>query len=127
MTKKQLDHLEQRLLKERQRAVKAVRQLEDNTTPQDEDGDLTNYPFHLADEGTDTQEQEQNYQLLSQEGRLLYDIDDALRTLYKEPERYGRCLECDQEISQERLDVVPWAKYCLEHQEKHEEAHNAAA
>jgi RNA polymerase-binding transcription factor DksA len=126
MKKKQLDHLEQRLLKERQRAVKAVRQLEDNTMPQDEDGDLTNYPFHLADEGTDTNEQEQSFLLRSQEGRLLYEIDDALRTLYKEPERYGRCYECDTEIAFERLDVVPWAKYCLEHQEKQEEQSTAA-
>src|SRR5688572_32768062 len=59
MTKEQRDQIEQRLLKERQRAVKAVRQLEETISPQDEDGDLTNYPFHLADEGTDTMEHEQ--------------------------------------------------------------------
>ena len=127
MTKEQLDHLEQRLLKERQRAVKAVRQLEDTLTPLDEDGDLTNYPFHLADEGTDTIEQEQGFLLRSQEGRLLYEIDDALRTLYKEPDRFGKCVECDTAVPFERLDVVPWAKYCLEHQEKQEASAEAAA
>lgn len=127
MTKEQLEHLEQRLLKERQRAVKAVRQLEDTLTPLDEDGDLTNYPFHLADEGTDTMEQEQGFLLRSQEGRLLYEIDDALRVLYKEPEHYGKCLKCESEIPLDRLDVVPWAKYCLEHQEQEEAAAEAAA
>jgi DnaK suppressor protein len=127
MMKEQLEHLEQRLLKERQRAVKAVRQLEDTLTPLDDDGDLTNYPFHLADEGTDTIEQEQGFLIRSQEGRLLYEIDDALRTLYKEPERFGKCVQCEQEISYERLDVVPWAKYCLEHQEQHESSAEAAA
>jgi DnaK suppressor protein len=120
MTKEQRDHIEQRLLKERQRAVKAVRQIEDSLTPQDEDGDLTNYPFHLADEGTDTMEQEQGFLLRSNEGRLLYEIDDALRTLYKNPDEFGKCLKCKEEIALERLDVVPWAKYCLDHQEQQE-------
>ena len=114
MTKEQLEHLEQRLLKERQRAVKAVRQLEDTLTPLDDDGDLTNYPFHLADEGTDTIEQEQEFLLRSVEGRLLLDIDEALRTLYKEPERYGLCMGCNAEIVLERLDFVPWAKLCVD-------------
>lgn len=117
MTNEQREHLEQRLLKERQRAVKAVRQIEDNLSPQDEDGDLTTYPFHLADEGTDTMEQEQGFLLRSQEGRLLYDIDEALRTLYKTPELYGKCNNCNAEISFERLDIVPWAKHCVECQE----------
>jgi len=120
MTKQQLDHLEKRLLEERQRAVKSVRQLDDNLGPQDEDGDLTTYPFHLADEGTDTMEQEQGFLLRSKEGRLLYDIDEALRTLYKEPEKYGLCLTCGREITYERLDLVPWAKYCLDHQQEQE-------
>lgn len=117
MTNENREQLEQRLLKERQRAVKAVRQLEDNFSPDQEDGELTNYPFHLADEGTDTIEQEQAFLLRSQEGRLLYDIDEALRTLYKQPERYGMCVSCNSEISYERLDIVPWATHCVECQQ----------
>lgn len=119
MNNQQREHLEQRLLKERQRAVKAVRQLEDNSSDE-EDGNLTNYPFHLADEGTNTIEQEQSFLLRSQEGRLLYEIDDALRTLYKEPERYGICANCAGEISFERLDIVPWAKFCVDCQQQEE-------
>jgi DnaK suppressor protein len=111
MNQKQREHLEQRLLNERARAVKALRQMEDEDKS---DGDLTTYPFHLADEGTDTIEQEQEFLLRSVEGRRLYEIDDALRTLYKEPERYGICTSCSQEISFERLDIVPWTKLCLD-------------
>lgn len=121
MTKDQLDYLEQRLLSERQRAVKAVRQLDENLQPQKDDGDLTTYPFHLADEGTDTMEQEQSFLLLSNEGRLLYEIDEALRTLYQTPEKYGRCAECGVEIAYERLDLVPWATLCVEDQRLREE------
>ena len=127
MTKQQRDELEQRLLKERQRAVKAVRQLDENLGPQEEDGDLTTYPFHLADEGTDTMEQEQGFLLRSNEGRLLYEIDEALRTLYKTPELYGKCMDCDKEISFERLDMVPWTTHCLECQQLHETTSSEAA
>ena len=120
MTKEQRDQVEQRLLKERQRAVKSVRQLEETLSPQDEDGDLTNYPFHLADEGTDTMEHEQSFLLRSNEGRLLVEIDEALRTLYKTPDDFGVCMKCEQEIPIERLDVVPWTRYCVDHQEQQE-------
>src|SRR5207253_1368065 len=117
MKKEQLDHLEQRLLKERSRAVNAVRHLEDDLSPDNEDGELTNYPLHLADEGTDTIQQEQAFLLRSQEGRLLYEIDDALRKLYKQPETFGKCMSCDGEISFERLDIVPWTKHCVDCQQ----------
>lgn len=111
MDQKQRDHLEQRLLHERQRAVKAVRQMESEDKA---DGDLTTYPFHLADEGTDTIEQEQEFLLRSVEGRLILDIDEALRTLYKTPEQYGKCISCGSDIVFERLDFVPWTRMCLE-------------
>jgi len=126
MTKEQRDQLEQRLLKERQRAVKAVRQLDENLSPQDEDGDLTTYPFHLADEGTDTMEQEQGFLLRSQEGRLLYEIDEALRTLYKTPEDFGKCVEPGKEIAFERLELVPWTRHCLDCKRDQETSPEAA-
>ena len=127
MNKLQRDQLEQRLLKERQRAVKALRQLDENLGPQDEDGDLTTYPFHLADEGTDTMEQEQGFLLRSKEGRLLNEIDEALRTLYKTPDDFGKCMSCGQEVSFERLELVPWTKYCLQCQQQQESTPSEAA
>ncbi len=108
--------MEQRLLRERERALKAFRQLDERTkvSAQEDDGSLTMYPLHMADEGTDTIEQEKDFLLLSKEGRLVYWIDDALRTLYKRPEEYGQCLECGEAIALERLDLIPWARLCLE-------------
>lgn len=115
MKKRDYEHFEKRLLDERQRVVRAVQQLED-TTNEEEDGDLTAYPFHLADEGTDTEEEEKGFLLRSAEGRLLYEIDEALRRLYKQPDQYGRCEQCGAEIAWDRLDLLPWARLCLEHQ-----------
>ena len=31
---------------------------------------------------------------------------------------YGRCLNCEEEISPKRLAVVPWARFCLKCQEE---------
>jgi DnaK suppressor protein len=121
MTKKELEQLEKLLVRERERVIKALRQLDDSVSPTSGDGDLTTYPLHLADEGTDTMEQEQSFMLLSKEGRLLIDIDVALRTLYKEPERFGRCLNCDQAIAFARLEVIPWTRMCLTCQQAFEE------
>src|SRR5688500_17702170 len=120
MTKQELEHLEKRLVRERERAIKALRQLDESVSPTRGDGDLTTYPLHLADEGTDTMEQEQSFLLLSKEGRLLIDIVEALRTLYKEPERYGLCSNCDSAIVFERLDLVPWARLCVDCQREFE-------
>jgi DnaK suppressor protein len=115
MTKQQHDHLEKRLLRERERALGALARFDDNNRSDAiGDGDLTTYPLHLADEGTDTMEREKAFLLASKEGRLVYAIDDALRKLYREPERYGRCEQCGEEISFERLDIVPWARLCVE-------------
>jgi DnaK suppressor protein len=34
---------------------------------------------------------------------------------------YGQCVECQQEVQQKRLDAVPWARHCIECQEKQDQ------
>jgi DnaK suppressor protein len=121
MKEAQRKQLEQRLLEER-RSTDAALQRSDEATriSTEEDGDLTTYKQHPADEGTDTMEQEKALLLLSAEGQRLTMIDEALRRLYKEPETFGRCVECGNEISMERLDLVPWATLCRQHQASQE-------
>lgn len=121
MTEEQRRHLEHRLLQERARANRALERLDEAATISTvEDGDLTSYPLHLADQGTDAQEQEKSLMLLGKEGARLTGIDGALRRLYKEPERYGVCEQCEREIPFERLDVVPWVTSCLNCQQAQE-------
>jgi DnaK suppressor protein len=127
MTDEQRKHLEQRLLQERERAARALERFDRKQGGEDDDGELTGYPFHMADEGTDTMEREKDFLLASNEGRQLIRIDEALRVLYKTPERYGLCINCDGEIIFERLDIVPWALLCMECQQRDEEGRGAAA
>jgi len=49
----------------------------------------------------------------------LLKIDESLRKL--EEGTYGRCEECGEEISEERLKVLPFAIYCRDCQEKREQ------
>ena len=49
------------------------------------------------------------------EGRRLYQIDEALERLYKEPEAFGRCEVCGRDIGVERLEVIPETPLCAEH------------
>ncbi|MGH7475550.1 MAG: TraR/DksA family transcriptional regulator [Longimicrobiales bacterium] len=115
MSQRNLKHYEQRLLHERERVLETLGEFEEQVIGQPEDdGELTNYPLHFADEGTDTIEREKNYMLAGQEGRLLQRIDEALRTIYKEPDRYGCCEVCGQDIADERLELVPWATRCVQ-------------
>lgn len=54
------------------------------------------------------------------ETRELEEIDAALRVLYRSPDKYGRCVKCGTEISEQRLEFVPWTQRCERHQERTE-------
>jgi DnaK suppressor protein len=129
LSAKQLAHFEKRLLDERKLAVREVGRLNESlgASATEADGDLTNYPFHMADQGTDTIEQEKNFLLASQTGRLLLHIDEALRRLYRSPETFGRCESCGQVIAYERLDALPYARTCAACKKREENATPAVA
>jgi RNA polymerase-binding transcription factor DksA len=110
-----LKHFEKRLLEERRRAIAQMQQFDDDmgANPDAADGEVTSWRFHMADEGTDTYEREQMLLMASREGRLLVNIDRALRRLYKSPEKYGCCDECGERIGYERLDAIPYVATCV--------------
>jgi DnaK suppressor protein len=56
--------------------------------------------------------------LTDREKRKLLQIDDALDRI--DEETYGQCEDCGTKIPRARLKVLPFAKYCVECQEKNE-------
>ena len=108
-------HLERRLQEERARLQRdldrslAVQEQEDE---QDRAGDLTKYPFHPADLGSDTMDAELEGSNETRMSGELAEIDAALDRLYRTPERFGICEETGRPIPFERLDIVPWARTC---------------
>ena len=120
MNKKQLSHFEKRLLEERARVVKELGHYDEsfNSTLQGSDGDLSSYSFHMADQGTDTMDREQQYMFASREGNYLYHLERALERIEKG--EYGICVRCNNEINPERLEAVPHARLCIQCKSKEE-------
>ena len=122
MNKKQLAHLEKRLLEERARVMKELGVYGKSFagTLQAADGDLSSYSFHMADQGTDAMEREKEFLFASKEGRYLWHVNEALRRLYKAPDEFGKCQECGGDIGFERLDALPHARLCINCKAKEE-------
>jgi RNA polymerase-binding transcription factor DksA len=108
----QREHLAKRLREERERVLRVLGRYDEElaATEQDAAGDLSKFPFHPADEGTDAFDRELDAQEASRLTRELAEIDAALERLYGEPERFGRDERTGEEIPFERLDVIPWAR-----------------
>jgi RNA polymerase-binding protein DksA len=73
--------------------------------------ELSNMPFHMADMGTDNYEMENTLGLMDSERKLLAEIDSALGRI--ENGTYGICGGRGEPIPRERLEAIPWAKYCV--------------
>jgi RNA polymerase-binding transcription factor len=76
-----------------------------------------------ADEGTDdivdrannSYNREFLFSLSNNERQMLLLVDEALARM--EQGVYGRCVNCGEEISRQRLEAVPWARFCIDCQE----------
>ena len=124
LTKKQLTHLEKRLLDERARALKALGLFDEMAKEGREtgDSDLAVYTDHMADQGTEAQEREKAAVFATKEGRYLYRLEEALRRLYHDPKAFGNCHTCGADVGFERLDALPHARYCIDCKRKEESA-----
>ncbi len=115
LTDAQRRHLERRLLEERaglQRDLDRSLAVQEQEDEQVRSGDLTKYPFHVADLGTDTMDAELGASNETRMSGELAEIEAALDRLHRTPERFGICEETGRPIPFERLDIIPWARTC---------------
>lgn len=75
-------------------------------------GEISHMPLHPADVGSDHFEQEFNLGLMESEKKLVREIDEALMRIQRGT--YGVCVEAGKPIPRARLEITPWAKYCIE-------------
>jgi RNA polymerase-binding transcription factor DksA len=73
-------------------------------------GGLSNAPLHLGDVGTDAFNQELDATLLENEAYIQDEVAGALDRLNRGT--YGRCENCGRDIMRERLDALPYTRYC---------------
>jgi len=112
------DVVRERLAEERERLAGVRSSFDDeHLTDQSETesiGEISSYDQHQADTGTETFEREKDLSILEQIEAELADVEHAIRRL--DAGDYGTCEVCGMAIPDERLEVMPAARLCLEHQ-----------
>jgi RNA polymerase-binding transcription factor DksA len=90
---------------------------EEHLTDETEDeslSELSGMDQHQADVGTETFEREKDISILEQVDAELADVEHALRRL--DDGTYGTCEFDGKPIPEERLEAMPAARFCVEHQ-----------
>ena len=80
--------------------------------------ELSHADQHPADSGSETFEREKDFSILEQVEVELADVEFALRRL--DEGTYGTCEACRVPIGEDRLEALPAARFCLDHQHEAE-------
>ncbi|HEY7615614.1 MAG TPA: TraR/DksA family transcriptional regulator [Terriglobales bacterium] len=114
MDKKRLELYKKRLL-ERQA------QLQDIVSKAEQDGREADEEVaqDIADKATNSYTKEFLFKKSNDDRFIMQLIQEALERM--EDGSYGSCVACEGEMQQKRLDAVPWARHCIECQEKQEQ------
>jgi RNA polymerase-binding transcription factor DksA len=81
-------------------------------------GELSHVDQHPADSASETFEREKDFSILEQVEAELHDVEYALRRL--DDGTYGTCEACRSPIGEDRLEALPAARFCLDHQHEAE-------
>ena len=87
-------------------------------SPRDAAGDISGYAFHMADLATDAYDREFSLDLATNERKLLYEIDEALKKI--DDGDFGICEQCKSYIAKTRLKAIPYTRLCRKCQEEKE-------
>lgn len=118
-----LEYFRQLILRKREELYKSVNYLKESsmdTSLTEYSGNHSTYSYHMADQGTDTQEREKAFFFAHREGRYLDHLERALERIGKKD--FGVCIECGNLISKARLEAVPHARLCIECKSREEES-----
>ena len=121
LNKKDLAEFRKIVLKKKEEVADELKHISDDTlkkSQKEASGDISGYTYHMADVATDTYDREFSLGLASNERKLLYELDDALKRI--EESTFGICEDCKMPISKTRLKAVPYARLCVKCQEKRE-------
>jgi len=114
-SKKDLKRFRTIIEKEREQLIEKLgflRETAMETTVKDATGDHSSYSFHMADQGTDSQEREKAFLFASRESQYLERLELALKRI--DNGTFGMCVKCNKLIGSERLEAVPIATMCYE-------------
>jgi RNA polymerase-binding protein DksA len=119
--KKELKIFKKLILKKKEEIIEGIKHISEDTlkkSQKDAAGDISGYTYHMADVATDTYDREFSLGIASNERKLIYELDDALKKI--EEGDYGICEVCKRIIPKTRLKALPYARLCLKCQETQE-------
>jgi RNA polymerase-binding protein DksA len=119
--KKDLDEFRKLILSRKEQARDDINHISEDTlkkSQKEASGDISGYTFHMADVATDNYDREFSLSLASNDRKLIFELDDALKRI--EDGIYGACEECKGLIAKNRLKAVPYARLCVKCQERRE-------
>ena len=113
MDKRRTELYKKRLLERKQQLRETVSKTEQNGREADEE-----VAPDIADKATNSYTKEFLFKQSNDDRFILQLIDEALVRL--DSKKYGACVACGGGVQLKRLKAVPWARHCIECQEKQE-------
>lgn len=117
MNNEHLKYFKDNLIKEKN---ELLRQMKNNNSfgldesMNDSIGELSGYDNHPADIATELYEREKDIGIRENQMHIFELIKEALQRI--EEGNYGYCAKCNEEIPLDRLEAIPYTKYCIRHQ-----------
>ena len=113
MDKKRLDYYKKKLLTRREELMRTIARTAEEGRQADEDQTVD-----LSDKAANSYTKEFLFGMTNADRSILNMIEAALKRIQND--EYGVCANCQEEMQQKRLEAVPWAKHCINCQEKAE-------
>ena len=114
MEKKKADYYKKRLVMTQEELLRVVTNSERDGREADEEATQD-----IADKAANSYTKEFLFHQSDENRRLLQLIVEALDRL--KTGTYGLCVSCQEEVQVKRLEAVPWARHCIECQEKQDQ------
>jgi DnaK suppressor protein len=114
MDKKKIEYFKRRLISKQEELFRVVTKSEQDGREADEE-----VTQDIADKAANSYTKEFLFHQSDENRRVLQLVSEALERMKEGT--YGQCVECEEEVQQKRLEAVPWARHCIECQEKQDQ------
>lgn len=114
MDKRKTETYRKRLLEKQEDLLRLVSHSEQDG--REAGGEITQ---DVADKAANSYTKEFLFHQSDDHRRILHLVNEALGRL--KIGTYGLCVACNEEVESKRLAAVPWARHCIECQEKQEQ------
>jgi DnaK suppressor protein len=114
MDKRKAELYRKRLFEKREELMRLVLKSDQDGREADEEGTQD-----IADKAANAYTKEFLFHQSNDNRLILQLVNESLERL--KDGSYGYCLVCNEEVQAKRLDAVPWARHCIECQEKQDQ------